>query len=220
MPLSAGVALSDLVAGPDANQDPSAQSAPSAAPTPGSTPLPGSVTTAAVILLVFGTLAGLGALLTLFGIVLFSAMPGGSYGFPVDANQVRWPGWTGFQDTAAMVWMGLTFIVLFAALAAAVAGGHIAAGIAILKRRGWGRILGLVVSGVAVVVLLLGMAGSFMTAAVPLPPGFEDIPGYTRDYYRSMMAASVVFGVVFLGLVLVAYLYVILVLARRGDVFD
>ncbi|HJT63145.1 MAG TPA: hypothetical protein VJ839_00040 [Candidatus Limnocylindria bacterium] len=46
------------------------------------------------------------------------------------------------------------------ALAATVAGAHLATGWGVLQRRSWGRILGLVVNGTALAILILGVLGT------------------------------------------------------------
>lgn len=203
-------------------------------PPPPPSGLPGSVTAAAVLLLIFGTLAGLGTAFMVLMMLTFAAIPMGPmmsdpslsaldpcYGvtLPDGSNSCAWAthDYSGWSSGTAYWSMGLLSVALMAVVGAAVTGGHIAAGVAILQRQNWGRILGMVVSGAALVVLVLVVGSMLVTAAVPMP-GFENIR-YSHMYFGPMMTASIVFsGLVAVALV-AAYGFVLWVLARRGDVF-
>lgn len=201
-----------------------AEAAPTAEPVPpAAEQLPGSVTAAGVLLLIFGTLAGLGTAFMVFTMLMFTAIPFGSIppmncmpGAPFcDFSADRSFGFdTGFW------FMGMASVGLMAIVGAAVTGGHIAAGVAILQRRAWARILGMVISGAALVVLVLGLGTTLTAAIVPTPPFGDPMGGQWDDYYAATMAATLAFGTVVVVFVGAAYGYVLWVLARRGDVFE
>jgi hypothetical protein len=116
--------------------------------------------------------------------------------------------------------MGMASVAVMAIVGAAVTAGHIAAGVAILQRRSWARILGMVISGAALVVLVLGLGATLTAAVVPTPPFHDPMGGQWDDYYAATMAATLAFGTAVVVFVGAAYGYVLWVLARRGDVFE
>jgi hypothetical protein len=184
--------------------------------------LPGNVTAAAIILLVFGTLSALSSALALLWSLLFLGRMGmgfdrfGGEGF----NGGFGGGFNGgFGGGAAGV--GFLFFIVAVALAAAVAGGHLAAGWAVLQRLSWGRILGMVVAGAALAVLVLGMLGTLVwVAALPDLSQFDRVPDWFADWFRTMLTAGVGIGVLVSLVVSAAYGYVLWVLARADEVFD
>jgi hypothetical protein len=187
--------------------------APAQPPAASSPRLPGNVTAAAIILLIFGTLSALGGALALLWSLLFIGRMGmgfdrfGGGGF----NDGFGGGFTG----------GFLFFVLAVALAAAVAGGHLAAGWAVLQRMSWGRILGMVVSGTALAVWILGVLGTLVwVAALPDLSDFDRVPGWFAEWFRTMLTAGVGLGVLVSLVVSAAYGYVLWVLARADEVFD
>lgn len=185
--------------------------------------LPGSVTAAAVLLLIFGTLAGLATAFMVFTLLMFTAIPFGPIP-PIDCvpgdRACDFPMDPSFGLDAGFAFMGVASVAVMAIVGVAVTAGHIAAGIAILQRQGWARILGMVVSGAAVIVLVLSLGTTLMAALVPMP-SFEDPMGAKWDqYYATTMAATLAFGTVVAVFVGAAYTYVLWVLARRGDVFE
>jgi len=191
--------------------------APLSGSTPTTRPLPGSVTAAAVVLLIYGVLGSLATLLMLLASVLFAQLPNM---MPSDSYFYR--GYPGFSEESfsAMMTMGVAFMVAFAVVGALLAAAHLAAGIGVLKRRSWARILGLVVSGLAVVVLLLWLAGAVLSMSMPFPDSFGTVPGFDEQWYRSMQATMLGFGIGFTALIAAPYVLVIAVLIRRGDVFE
>ena len=106
------------------------------------------------------------------------------------------------------------------ALAAAVAGGHLAAGWGVLQRRSWGRILSLVVSGTALAILILGVLGTVAWfATLPDLREFDRVPECVADWFRSLLTAGVGLGVLVSLVVGGAYAYVLWVLARADEGF-
>jgi hypothetical protein len=174
------------------------------------------VTAAAVILLVFGTLAAFGAALSL----LWSLFVMNRMGMGFMPMFDRQPGFMGFHGgQLGFGFSGFLFVVLGLAIGAAVAGGHIAAGWAILQRIAWGRILGMVVAGAALAVLIVGVLGTLVwVAALPDFGDFVRVPEWWSQWIRSLITAGVGFGVVVSLVVGAAYAYVLVVLARAGDI--
>jgi hypothetical protein len=192
--------------------------APAQPPAASSPRLPGNVTAAAIILLIFGTLSALGSALGLLWSLLFMSRMGmgfdrfGGGGFNDGFNGGFGGGAAGF---------GLLFFLVAAALGAAVAGGHLAAGWAVLQRMSWGRILGMVVSGTALAVWILGVLGTLVwVAALPDLSDFDRVPGWFAEWFRTMLTAGVGLGVLVSLVVSAAYGYVLWVLARADEVFD
>lgn len=182
-------------------------------------PLPGTVTAAAIVLLVFGTLAAFGS-----SVALLWSLFAMRRLVPV-FNDEFGPGLMGGFHGGQGSWMGIASFGLTVVIGAAVAGGHLAAGWAVLKGMAWGRILGMVVSGVGLVVLVLGVSGTLIWAsALQSLPGYMD-PGFMGSghmvgWFRSMMTSSVAFGVVVSIAAGIAYVFVLTVLARHGEAFD
>lgn len=179
-------------------------------------PLPGRVTAAGVILLVFGTLSALSSALALLwsllvmtrmgmGFVRFNDGPGG-FGGDGFGGGVGWP--------------GILFIALAVAVAVAVAGGHLAAGWGVLQRFAWARLLGMVVSGTALVIIVLGVLGTLVwVATFPDLREFERIPEWFADWARTMVTAGVSIGVLVSLFASAAYGFVLWVLARADEDF-
>ena len=146
----------------------------------GGATLPGNVTAAAVFLFILGTLAGLVAL---FGFI----------STPTKVVEVS-GGVTRVTD------LGLTSALTILVLGGAVTAAHIAAGRGILRGRAWGRILGLVVSGMAIVVLLLSLLYTVAPA--------------------TLLTNSLALGTVMVTTLLIAaYALVIWAVARHGNAF-
>lgn len=191
--------------------------APAAKPAP----LPGRVTAAGVILLVFGTLSALSSALALLWSLLVMARMG--MGF-VRFNDFPGPfGGDGFGGGfgGGVGWPGLLFIGFAVAFAVAVAGAHLAAGWGVLQRLAWGRLLGMVVSGTALVVLVLGVLGAVTwVAALPDLRDLPRMPEWFAEWARTIMTAGVTIGVLVSLVAGAAYGYVLWVLARADEVFD
>jgi len=100
-----------------------------------------------------------------------------------------------------------------------VAAAHLVAGIAVLRRRGWGRILGMVVSILGVLFLGLGLLGSLLAMGVPISDASLQGSGMTAEQYRSMIGVTlgIVAGLMAIGLGI--YIFILIVLATRGSEF-
>lgn len=203
---------------------------------------PGSVTAAAVLLLSFGMLAALGTAFALLG-TLASSMRRLSQVMP---HQIRYPmqfpmdgPMTGPMDAPggkfgdAMVGLhmvpdggyvlifGLISLLLVGLIGGAIAGAHIAAGLAILQRRAWGRVLGMAGSGAALVFLVMGLVAALVWASFAMSAGpWDEVPRHMGGDFRSMMTAVVAYGTVVTLLMIGAYAFILAALARHGDAFD
>jgi hypothetical protein len=173
---------------------------------------------AALILLVFGTLSALGsALALLWSLLVLGRMGMGFMRF----NDGFGGGGFGGGFGGPPGWTSLLFLFVAVGLAVAVAGGHLAAGWGVLQRQSWGRVLGLVVSGAALVILVLGVIGTLAWVAVL--PDFREldrIPEWFTNWVRGAMTAGVTIGVLVSLAAAAAYGFVLIVLARADEVFD
>jgi hypothetical protein len=89
---------------------------------------------------------------------------------------------------------GFGWVLLVVALA------HVIAGIWIMRRAGWARVLGIILAIVGVLLWGLAFVASLATLG---QPGAEDVIG----------------GVIVTGIVAIIYLWSFIVLLRRGDAF-
>jgi hypothetical protein len=190
---------------------------PDTSPPAASSPprLPGRVTAAALVLLVFGTLSALGSALGVLWWLLVLARMGGFGRFD---DRFGDGFGAGFGSSGLF---GFLFIALAVALAVAVAGGHLAAGWGILQRFQWARVVGLVVSGVGLLVFVVGILGSLVwVGTLPDFREFDRIPEWLTTWARDFMTAGFGLGVVVGLAVAAAYAFVLVVLARADEVFD
>jgi len=177
-------------------------------PTTGA-PLPGALLAAGVIFIVLAVLAGL-----IGGFVLFAGAVIGQFTFAVPGSGLS------SEQMSSVTSMARTMFLFFGAVAMAFAVGHLAGGIGILRRRGWARILGLVLSVLAIVVLGLGTVSSILALTQSLPSAYFDNAYLTMEEYRRITYTSAIFSMVIIGAFLAAYLFVAVVLIRRGRDFN
>ncbi|HKZ92757.1 MAG TPA: hypothetical protein VJZ50_11510, partial [Candidatus Limnocylindrales bacterium] len=194
---------------------------------PAAEPLPRNVSAAAVLLVTFGILAAFGTALALLatlssGMRRFAHLVPQSVRFqwqdPMDGPVIQYGDPMGgiylVADGGHLFFLGLLFVVLLGLLGAAIAGAHVAAGLAILQRRAWGRLLGMAGSGAALVVLVMGLASTLLWASVLTSVGaWDDIPRHMGGYYWSVMNAVVGFGTVVTLLMIAAYAFILWALA-------
>ncbi len=185
-----------------------------AAPQPAARPRrPGWVTTAAVLMLVVGTLSALiGVVLLVMGLALGPAW------MELMADQ---PGMETVSPEA-VTGMMTGFFVIVAVISLVWAAGHVAAGVGTLAGRGWARITGIVLSVIGLLFSLLLVAltlGSYgMTEQMMQDPQFRDLygPGYTPE----MMGTSILVSMLFIVPWLIGYVIVLVVLIRNGAFFN
>jgi hypothetical protein len=200
---------------------------PEMAPWPGATPaavppraaVPGSVTAAAVILFVGAALTGLfGIILLVFG-GLFSSM--GDFFETIPTSEPIPEGSIGaMMDMALILFIAISVILLIVAVA------QLVAGIGLLRRRGWARILGMVLSVLALLLFAIGLVASVLqllnpSVAVMLEPmpGFEGFPQPTEEVLIASAIQGAILGLILNALFAGAYAFVLFVLIRRGEVF-
>ncbi|MCA1588283.1 MAG: hypothetical protein LC744_06445 [Chloroflexi bacterium] len=171
------------------------------------------MTTAAVVMLLVGTLSAL------IGVVLLvMALAFGPAWMDLMAGQ---PGMETVSPEAVTGMMTGFFLVM-AVLSLAWAAAHVAAGVGVLAGRGWARITGIVLSVIGLLFSLLVVAltlGSLaMSAEMMQDPQFRDLygPGYTPD----MMGASILMSMLFILPWLIGYVVVLVVLIRNGAFFN
>jgi hypothetical protein len=166
-------------------------------------PLPGSLLAAGVLLIVGGVLAGLIAAVLAASGAAMDSVPISSPGLS-DA-EIR-----SLRDVSRVV------VIVFAAIGALVGAAHILAGIGVLRRSGWGRILGLVLSALGLLLFALGLVGSLLARVNTLPPSAFDSSTITPEQYERAMALAQGLGVVLSATGLAVYFFVLVVLIRRG----
>jgi hypothetical protein len=169
--------------------------------------LPGSVTAAAIILFVFAGLGGLMSGLFLVSGSMYDQIPNSGSGLSDE------------QFRAAMA-MGRNVALAFGLIGLAVAGAHVLAGVGILRRAGWGRIMGIVLAVLAVLLSGFVVLSVAIAATQSISPATLGNSGLTAEQYRSLAGVGMAFGLVLFGGVLVCYLFVLIALIRGGRAFD
>jgi hypothetical protein len=169
-------------------------------------PLPGMLIAAAVILFVAGALSALVGLLFLASGALVGQLPNTT---GLSDEQ--------FRRSASM---GSAFVVAFGVAGVVAAATHIGAGVGILRRRGWARIVGMVLS--VLLILVSALLLIIMVVAVSQPVSQQTLAGsgLTAEEYRQVMGPIGGVAVGIFGVSLVAYLFVLVALIRRGSAFS
>jgi hypothetical protein len=168
----------------------------------------GAVVGAGVTLLVISALVGIFSLLALLAGAIMGQM----------SDLYRDSGLTDEQIRIANG-LGRAVILAVGGIGLALAVAHLLSGIGVLRRRGWARILGLVLSVLGVVIWGLALVGSVVAAVQPIPAGYLQSSGLTIEEYRSLARIGTVVGLVITTVALAAYLFILVVLARRGREF-
>ena len=173
--------------------------------------LPTSVLAAAVILIVVAVLIALMALLIVFSAALMNSFSDPSvFGSHFEGSI------TPRQLEAGMSIASGLFIA-FAIIALLLSGSHFVGAIGILRRRSWGRITGLVLSFLALLILLIGLGSTFASfGQVPIYPGGT---GFSEEQLEQVARTGAIVGLTVTGIFTAAYGFVAAVLLRRGDVF-
>jgi len=163
---------------------------------------------AGVILLVIATLLGIFGILAIFAGAIMGQI----------TNLSGQSGLTEEQANALMT-VGRTVIIAFGGVALGLGLAHLLSGIGVLRRRGWARILGLVMSVLGVLFWVLVLASSALAATQPIPAGYLQDSGLTVEEYRSIAGAGWIVGMALAAIGLAANGYVVVVLIRRGREF-
>jgi hypothetical protein len=164
----------------------------------------GAVVAAGVILLVIATLVAIVAAFAIFAGAMMDQMQG----------LMTQSGLTEEQRRAALA-VGRTFVIVFGGVALA----HLVSGIGVLRRRGWARIVGLALGVIGVLVWTLGLLANAVAATQTIPVGYLADSGLTVEQYKALVGVTWIFGVAISGIALLAYLFVLVVLIRRGREF-
>lgn len=169
----------------------------------------GTVVAAGVILLVIAALAGLLGILLLLAGALMGQMGNLS---PGDSGLTQ-------EQIDALAGFGRTFIFVIGGVGLAVALGHLLSGIGVLRRQSWGRILGLVMSVLGVLLWALILVGTLVASGQPVSAEYLADRGLTLEEYRAIARTGWIVGVSLSGIALAAYTFVTVVLIRRGREF-
>jgi hypothetical protein len=169
----------------------------------------GLLVAAAVIQLVIATLVGLFGLLFVFLGAAIGQMQDLFSQSGLSAEQTR-----------VVVSVGGVVLFAFGGIALAVALAHLLSGIGVLKRWGWARILGIVMSVLGALLWLLILVSNLLAATQRIPASYLSNSGLTVEEYRRLAGASSVAGVVIAAITLAAYIFVLVVLIRRGSEFS
>jgi hypothetical protein len=180
---------------------------PTVAPQQG---LPTSVLAAAVILIVVAVLIALMALFILFSAALMNSISDPSVFGDFEGSITR-------EQLEAGMSIAGGFFIVFAIIALLLSGSHFVGAIGILRRRSWGRITGLVLSFLALLVLLIGLGSTIASfGQVPIYPANS---GFSEEQLEQVARTGAIVGLTVTAIFTAAYGYVAAVLLRRGDVF-
>jgi hypothetical protein len=170
----------------------------------------GAVVAAGVILLAIATLIGIVATFAIFAGAMmdqWQSLVGGGQSGLTD------------EEVRAAMSMGRTFVIVIGAVLLVIAVAHLASGIGVLRRRGWARIVGLVMAALGLLVWALALLGNVVAATQTIPAGYLTESGLTVEQYRALVGVTWIFGVAISGVALAAYLFILVVLIRRGREF-
>jgi hypothetical protein len=123
------------------------------------------------------------------------------------------------EQADALMQVGRTVFILVGGVALAMGLAHLVSGIGVLRRRGWARILGLVMSVLGVLLWLLVLVSSAVAGTQPIPAGYLQDSGLTVEEYRAIAGTGWMVGMAFSAVGLAAYACVMVVLVRRGREF-
>jgi hypothetical protein len=79
--------------------------------------------------------------------------------------------------------------------------------------------VGLVLGVIGVLVWTLGLLANAVAAMQTIPVGYLADSGLTVEQYRALVGVTWIFGVAISGIALLAYLFILVVLIRRGREF-
>ena len=222
----------------------SADSAAAAPPAPAKSSADkarGRVNAAAVILLVFGGISALNTLAVMFWVVVAAAARAGRQGVVTFQTDGGFPNGGGFMNggnsfnggpsggmptvigapAGDVNMLGFAFLALLiiAAAGVVIAGSQILSGVWILQRRPSGRLLGIVVSGMALVVLVMGLLSALVWIGA-WAPLMADAPRHMGEHVRGAFGAIVGFGAIVTLVLIAAYGWILIALARHEEAFE
>ena len=161
---------------------------------------------AATTLFVFAVLAGLVSVLMLLSGAVYDQIPNTGTGLSED------------QFRSAMA-MGRVVVLFFGIAGLLVAAAHVLSGIGIIRRAGWGRILGIVTASLGVLLSALVVVIVLIGLTQPISPASLGASGMTEEQYRSVPALGLAVVMVIMGGALLCYLFVLVALIRTGSAF-
>jgi magnesium-transporting ATPase (P-type) len=164
----------------------------------------GIVIAAGVILLVIGSLVAIVASLGFLAWALLGEMVNPS----VQAGYSEEQRLTGLAT-------GQTFFTM-ASVGVIVAFAHLLAGIGVLRRRGWARIVGIMLGSLGAGLWAFVLLSTIVGVIPPVPPHNSTL---TPDEYRAVVRVGLVFVRAFAVVGLAASIFGMEVLARRGREF-
>ena len=175
---------------------------------PAATGPSGWLVTAAVIMFVMAVLIGLFSLVFVFVGAVMNNLSSFYTQSGLSATQ-----------TDAALGLARVFLIIFGGIGVVLAAAHLLSGIGILRRRGWARILGLVVGVLGVLIWAIALVANIAAALAPIPAGYLQGSGFTLEEYRSFARIGWIIGISVCSVGLAGYLVVVVALARRGREF-
>jgi hypothetical protein len=169
----------------------------------------GVIVGAGVILLVIAALLGLLGVLALLGGAIMGQL-----------SSISAPGSGLTQEQIdALSSVGRTFIFVFGGIALAIGLAHLLSGIGVLRRRGWARILGLVMGVLGILVWALILVSTLAASGQPVSAEYLADRGLTLEQYQAVVRTGWIVGVSLSGIALAAYTFVTVALIRQGREF-
>ena len=176
---------------------------------------PGSLTAAAVILIVLGSLVLLIAVPFLVGGLVWDSIVSD----PSFRQELEVESDPAVDDVIGQVG---PLIVIFGVVLLLSGAAHVASGIGTLMRRGWARMVGLLLATIgevlALIVIGVGVVILLTPASQPRDPSCPE--SYTFDQCQSLTASGAIVQIVFFTGVAATYGFVAYALIRRGRWFD
>jgi hypothetical protein len=114
---------------------------------------------------------------------------------------------------------GRTFVFVVAGVVLAIGLAHLVSGIGVVRRRSWGRIVGLVMSVLGVLLWALILVGTLVASGQPVSAEYLANRGLTLEEYQAIARTGWIVGVSLSGIALAAYTFVTVVLIRKGREF-
>ena len=115
--------------------------------------------------------------------------------------------------------MGRTFVVVIGAVLLVIAVAHLVSGIGVLQATRLGADRGARHGVLGLLVWALALLGNVVAATQTIPAGYLTDSGLTVEQYRALVGVTWIFGVSISAVALAAYLFILVVLIRRGREF-
>jgi hypothetical protein len=170
-------------------------------------PLPGSLLASGVLLIVGAVLAALLGAMVVLSAAVMESLPNRSGMSPGEFRAL--------MATTRPAMIGIGVVIL------AAGAFHLLGGIGVLKRRTWGRILGLVVSLIGIVLFGFALISLLVALSGPIDVTRVDPSrvNMTPEQFQAMMGISLGIGIALVAIGLAIYLFIAATLIRRGSSF-